>query len=119
MNVVRLYCAALLVWMIGLTAYASMTESVTSAFGRLMRDRWGAATLADAYSMFILFWLWQAWRERTWLSRGLWFVAMLLTGSLGAAVYVLWASFRLGRDGVPRSVKGLVLGRHAASEVAP
>lgn len=83
--------------MLAVTTWAGSQENIFVAGGRLVRDPWGLATLFDAYFAFLAFWLWLAWRERTWLPRILWLVAILGLGNLAMAAYVLLQLFGLGK----------------------
>jgi hypothetical protein len=56
---------------------------------------WFIATLFDTYFAFLTFWLWLAWKERTWPRRLGWLVAILLLGNIAMAVYLLIQLFRL------------------------
>lgn len=82
--------------MLAVTTWAGLQENIFVAGGRLIRDPWGLATLFDAYFAFLAFWLWLAWRERTWLPRILWLVAILGLGNLAMAAYVLLQLFGMG-----------------------
>ncbi|MFN8010674.1 MAG: DUF1475 family protein [Holophagaceae bacterium] len=81
--------------MLAVTTWAGLQENLFVAGGRLIRDPWGLATLFDAYFAFLAFWLWLAWRERTWLPRILWLLAILALGNLAMAAYVLILLFQL------------------------
>ncbi len=81
--------------MVAVTTWAGMQENLFVAGGRLIRDPWGLATLFDAYFAFLAFWLWLAWRERTWAPRILWLLAILGLGNLAMAAYVLLQLFGL------------------------
>jgi len=90
-----IWCSLVLLTMLGVTTWASLQENVLEAFLRLGRDPWGLATLFDAYFAFLAFWLWVAWRERTWVPRLAWLLAILGLGNLAMAAYVLLALRRL------------------------
>lgn len=98
-----LWCAAVLLVMLGVTTWASLHENVLAAFVRLGRDPWGLATLFDAYFAFLAVWFWIAWRECGAMSRGIWLAAILLLGNFAIAAYVLLALRREGSiDGLFR-----------------
>lgn len=80
---------AILIVMIAVTTRASLHEGVFSALARLVRDPWGLATLFDAYFAFLTFFVWVAFRERSFAARAGWFVAIMLTGNMAMAAYVL------------------------------
>ena len=80
---------AILVAMIVVTTRASLHEGVFAALPRLVRDPWGLATLFDAYFAFLTFFVWLAFRERTLAARAGWFVAIMATGNMAMAAYIL------------------------------
>lgn len=55
---------------------------------------WGKVTLVDLYLALALFGGWIALRERSPVRVVAWWLALAVTGSLAAAVYVLMASLR-------------------------
>ena len=86
---------AVLAAMLWVTWTASLDRDVLTAGRALWADPWGKATLFDAYFAFLTIWLFVAWRERTWLSRLLWLLAILVLGNFAIATYFLIALFRL------------------------
>ena len=86
---------AILLGMIAVTWRASLDRSVFTAFFEITRDPWGLATLADAYCGFLTFYCWVAYKETSWLARGLWFAAIMLFGNIAMAIYVLVQLARL------------------------
>jgi hypothetical protein len=81
--------AAILVAMIGVTTYASLEKNVFDAGPELRASRWFQATLVDAYFGFLTFYVWVAYKERTWTGRALWFVAIMGLGNMTMALYML------------------------------
>jgi hypothetical protein len=81
--------------MLWVTVTASFDRDVLTAGREIWQDPWGKATLFDAYFAFLAVYLWMAWRERTWLSRLLWLVAILTLGNFAISAYVLLALLRL------------------------
>ena len=56
---------------------------------------WTIGTLVDAYYGFLTFYVWVWWKEpRAW-PRGLWFLAIMLLGTIAIAVYMLRQLARL------------------------
>jgi hypothetical protein len=88
-GLVAVFFGSVLVVMIGLTTAASLDRGISVAFDELWPDLWFRATLADAYFAFLTVYLWVFWRERTIVSRVLWFVVFMSLGSIGIALYVL------------------------------
>ena len=90
----------ILVVMIAVTTRASLHENVFHALNRFSRDPWAVATLFDAYFAFLTFFVWVALRERTVAARTGWFLAIMATGNMAMACYVLlqlWRSPQWGR----------------------
>jgi len=63
--------------------------NVLHGFVTVCSEPWGLATMFDAYFGFLAFWLYVAWRERTWTARVAWLVALLLLGNFAIAAYAL------------------------------
>lgn len=91
----KLLFGFILVAMLYVTVTASLQEGVFAAGARLWPDLWFRATLADAYFGFVTVFVWIAWRERSPLARGVWFVLLMTLGNIAIAGYVLAALFRL------------------------
>lgn len=111
--VLMLFGCILLV-MLSVTTWATLERSVFAAGRELLPDRWFQATLADAYCGFLTFYAWLSWRERYWLARIGWFIAIMLLGNIAMAVYVLIEAIRLGSE---FTVPKLLLGRRAEVEM--
>ena len=94
----KLLFAAIFLWMTVLTIRTSLTVSLFAAWDSFAANPWAVATLYDAYFGFITFWVWVAYKERTWWSRLLWLVAILCLGNIAMSMYVLIQLFRLRPD---------------------
>lgn len=90
----------ILLSMIGYTAWASMQQPVLQWRGMTQGvDRyWTIATLLDAYFGFTTFYVWVFFKERRWLARGVWLVAIMALGNMAMSVYVLIQLTRLRPD---------------------
>ena len=96
----RLLFGAILVTMICVTTWASLRQPVWQ-WGGLTRapdNGWTIATLLDAYFGFVTFYVWLAYKERGWLPRIAWLVAILLLGNMAMSAYVLLQLRRLPKD---------------------
>ena len=91
----RFAFACVLVAMLCVTSWASSVIAVWKLPRELATHPWFIATLFDTYFAFLTFWLWLAWKERTWLPRVAWLVAILLLGNIAMAAYLLIQLFRL------------------------
>jgi len=87
--------------LVGVSVWATGHQSIAVPIRDLIADPaggnnpWLVATLFDAYFGFLWFWLWVAYKESSWLARGVWLVLILLTGNMAMAVYVLIQLWRL------------------------
>jgi hypothetical protein len=75
----------------GVTTWASLEKNVFVAFADLGADRWGLATLFDAYFGFFAFWLWTAARTRSLGARLGWLAGIMTMGNFAIATYMLLA----------------------------
>jgi hypothetical protein len=91
----KVLLALVLAGMLYVTVVASLDRGVFVAGADLWRDPWFRATLADAYCGFLTFYAWVAYKERSWLARALWFMAIMALGNIAMAVYMLAQLFRL------------------------
>lgn len=91
----RFVFAFVLVAMLAVTGWASMEIALWKTPREVIGHPWFIATLFDTYFAFLTFWCWVAYRERTWLARVGWLVAILLLGNIAMAIYLLIRLFRL------------------------
>jgi hypothetical protein len=96
--------AAILLSLLAYTVWASNQQPVWlwQGWARAPDRYWTIATLIDAYYGFITFFVWVCFKERGWLSRVLWFVAIMTLGNMAMASYVLWQLHKLP-PGAPAS----------------
>jgi hypothetical protein len=107
--IVRAFALLILVSMLAVTGWASSVQALWKIPAEVSGNPWFIATLFDAYFGFLFFWLWVAYKERTWPARVGWLVGILLLGNIAMAVYVLILTFRLPADA---PVERLLLRRH-------
>ena len=86
-----------LVAMLAVTGWASSQVALWQIPGSVGGHPWFIATLFDTYFAFLTFWLWLAYKERTWFPRLAWLLAILLLGNIAMATYMLILLFRLPR----------------------
>ena len=84
-----LFSIAVFVAMVAVTTWASLDANVLVGFQRLLADRWGVATLCDAYFGFLWFWLWIAYKEASPGRSLLWLLLLFALGNLAMAAYVM------------------------------
>lgn len=104
MKGLRIYALAVLLSMLGLTAWASLHEGILPAALRMMKDPWSVATLGDAYFASLWFWLWIAYKEGCGRTRFVWLAAILLFGNLAMALYLLVQLAKLPPDPKPEDL---------------
>jgi hypothetical protein len=87
----RLLFLAIMLSVIGVNVWAGRQLSVFDSWPGFQANPWAQATLLDAYCAFLSFYVWVAWRERTWPRRVIWFVLIMGLGSITMALYALIA----------------------------
>lgn len=89
---------------IGLLA---MTLGLTNGFlngdffvdgGALFENPWGVMSLIDLYVGFTLFSMWIYFREKTWVAKVSWILAMMILGFFTGALYILYAFYTCKSD---------------------
>jgi hypothetical protein len=91
----RIAFSLVLVAMLAVTSWASSVVALWNTPREVALHPWFIATLFDTYFAFLTFWLWLAWKERTWPARLGWLIGILLLGNIAMAVYLLIQLFRL------------------------
>lgn len=85
---IRLFTITLLSILV-VTFQANLERSVFQAGRGLWPDPWFLATLLDAYFGFVIFYVWVAYKEKSYASRILWFVLIMGLGNMAIALYGL------------------------------
>lgn len=93
-----------LISMLAVTTWASLHTPIWAIPPEVGGHPWFVATLFDAYFAFLTFYIWVAWRERSWLPRAIWLVAILLLGNIAMALYALNVLFRVPANATLSSV---------------
>ena len=104
MKSLRIYFIVVLVAMLAATGWASSQVALWMMPRELATHPWFIATLIDTYFAFIAFWLWLAWRERTWPARIGWLVGILLLGNIAMAIYMLIRLAKLPKGAGPEAL---------------
>jgi hypothetical protein len=94
-----IFAITVFVLMVAVTAWTSLDANVLVGFQRLLADRWGVATLFDAYFGFLWFWLWIAYKEASLGRSLLWLLLLFTLGNLAMAAYVMIQLHRLQPGG--------------------
>ena len=89
------FAIGVFVAMVAVTAWASLEANVLVGFQHLLAERWGVATLFDAYFGFTWFWLWIAYKEASLGRSLLWLLLLFALGNLAMAAYVMLQLARL------------------------
>ena len=106
----RYFPAVVLVAMIAVTTWASVEKSLGEGFRLLFAERWGIATLFDAYFGFLTFYAWVHYKESSWTARVLWLATILFFGNIAMAIYLARELWRLPPGG---GVETLLLRKRA------
>jgi len=101
----QFFFSCILIAMVTVTLMAMHDRSILDA-GIVWSDLWARATLFDAYSGFLTFFVWVAYKERTLLAKLFWFVLIMLLGNIAMSTYVLIQLSKL-RSG--QSLKSILL----------
>ncbi len=91
------FSALVLIAMLAVTSWASMEKNVVEGFRILLAERWGVATLFDAYFGFLFFYVWIFYKESALGTRVAWLLGVLCFGNIAMAIYVLNEIRRLPR----------------------
>lgn len=94
----RIAFTVVLVSMLAVTTWASNIVALWKTPADVIGHPWFIATLFDTYFAFITFWLWVAYKERSWVARIVWLISILLLGNIAMAAYMLIQLFRLPTD---------------------
>lgn len=84
--------------MAAVVTHASMQENLFQIPKPVTDDIWFRATLVDCYFGFLSFFFWVCYREKSNLWKVFWFFAIMLTGNIATAAYVLQVLFRLNKE---------------------
>jgi hypothetical protein len=100
----RIFFAVVLGSMLAVTSWAGAQVSLWSIPREVGGHPWFIATLFDAYWGFFTFYVWQCYKEPSWRSRALWFIALVLLGNMAMAAYGLVVTLRLPTDATPEHI---------------
>jgi len=85
--------ALIFLFMVVMTIRTSLQVPIWQA--SFTGNPWAWATLYDAYFGFLTFFCWVAWRERSLISKIIWFILIMLLGNIAMSFYVLLQLFAL------------------------
>ncbi len=91
----RLLFTVVFLSMVAVTSWAGLQVPLWSIPRAVGGHPWFIATLFDAYWGFFTFFAWVCYKETSWPSRGLWFLAIVLLGNMAMAAYGLAVTLRL------------------------
>lgn len=95
MSNLKVLFGLILIFMLGITTWASFDKNIFQGFVAVWSEPWGLATLADAYCGFLTFYAWVFYKETGWGARVGWLVAILALGNIAMAFYMLKILFGL------------------------
>jgi len=81
--------SGILLTMVIVTSWASLHENITKIPSIVTGDPWFVATMFDAYFGFTTFFIWVCYKEKSMVSRIVWFILIMLLGNMAMATYVL------------------------------
>lgn len=93
----KLLFAAILIYMVSMTTWVSVHKSILASGNEFSwtASPWAVATLFDAYFGFVTFYVWVAYKERTWAAKAVWFLLIMGLGNIAMSIYVLIQLFKL------------------------
>ena len=109
----RILFCVVIASMLAVTGWASLHTPLFAIPRAVLGHPWFIATLFDAYFGFLTFFCWVAYKERSWVARILWLVAILLLGNIAMASYVLIHLWRLPSNA---SIRDLLLRRGSSGD---
>ncbi|MDB6140833.1 MAG: hypothetical protein JWO94_3905 [Verrucomicrobiaceae bacterium] len=91
----RLLFSLVLASMLWVTSWASMQCALWETPRAVVTHPWFIATMFDTYWGFITFYCWLAYKERSWVAKILWLIAVLVLGNIAMSIYLLIQLFRV------------------------
>jgi len=93
----KLLFGGILIYMIAMTGWVSVHKSILASGDEFswVGSPWAVATLFDAYFGFITFYVWVAYKERSWAAKIIWFLLIMGLGNIAMSSYVLIQLFQL------------------------
>jgi hypothetical protein len=91
----RFLFTLVLVSMLWITSWATMQCALWDTPRAVATHPWFIATMFDTYWGFITFYCWLAYKERSWVAKILWFIAVMLLGNIAMSIYILIQLFRV------------------------
>ena len=93
--VLQLFFAGVFLFMTIATIRTSLAVSLWDAWADYAANPWAIATLYDAYSGFLIFFVWVVYKEPKLWVKALWFMLIMGLGNIATSLYVLIQLFRL------------------------
>jgi len=93
----KLLFIGILIYMVAMTTWVSFHKSIMASGNEFSwhASPWAVATLFDAYFGFITFYVWVAYKERSWAAKAIWFLLIMGLGNIAMSAYVLIQLFKL------------------------
>ena len=91
----RVFFSIVLISMLGVTSWASVQCALWETPRAVATHPWFIATLFDTYWGFLTFYCWLAYKERAWVAKIAWLIAILLLGNIAMSIYLLIQLFRV------------------------
>jgi len=89
--------AGILIYMLAMTSWVGFHKSILASGNEFSwkGSPWAVATLFDAYFGFLTFYVWVAYKERSWAAKAVWFLLIMGLGNMAMSAYVLVQLFKL------------------------
>jgi hypothetical protein len=93
----KLLFGGILIYMIAMTGWVNIHKSILASGNEFSwaGSPWAVATLFDAYFGFTTFYVWVAYKERSWAAKIIWFLLIMGLGNIAMSSYVLIQLFQL------------------------
>ncbi len=100
-NFLKVLFSVVFVWMCYEVVDTCLHHNLFKEWDYLGGIAWMRATLWDFYANILIIYVWICYKEKSWATRGLWFVLILALGNLAVASYMLIKLSRLKpKDGI-------------------
>jgi hypothetical protein len=97
--VLRLLFTAIFFAMLWVTSWASHLCPLFAVPRPVSTHPWFIATMFDAYSGFVTFFVWVCFKQLSWTARIAWFLAIMSLGNIAMSLYCLSELYMVKTDG--------------------
>ena len=94
-SVLKIFFSIVLLSMLWVASWAILNIALWKTPPDVAFHPWFIATFVEAYWGFITFFCWVCYKDRSWVKRVAWFIAILLLGNIAMSSYMLNMLYRL------------------------